>query len=200
MKTALCSLSIVAMLSFLLAGCSTEPKTAEGKANLHDDAVSALNRFERTDPSLKDLLNRAYGYCVFPTVGKGGVIVGGAFGRGEVYEQGKMIGYADVTQGSIGLQLGGQSFSELLVFETKDTLNRFQSGNFNLGANASAVAATAGAAASVRFENGIAIFITKPSGLMGELSISGQKFSYRPLESTTNQPSGTYSNEPTDSQ
>ena len=196
MRTTLFSLSVVAALGFVLAGCSTEPKTPEGKANLHDDAVTALNRFDRADPSLKDLMNRSYGYAVFPTIGKGGAIVGGAYGRGEVYEQGRLVGYADVAQGSIGLQLGGESFSELIIFESKDALDRFKSGNFNLGANASAVAATAGAAGAVRFENGIAVFITKPAGLMGELSVSGQKFSFRPMESTTNRPTGTYSNQP----
>jgi lipid-binding SYLF domain-containing protein len=189
MKSAIWFVPVVVFAALALVGCSTEPKSAEGKANLHDDVVATLNKFERADTSMHDLLNnRAYGYAVFPKIGKGGAIVGGAYGKGEVYEQGKVVGYCDMTQASVGLQLGGQSYSELLVFSTKEAFDRFKSGNFSLSANVSAVAATAGAAGAAKFENGVAIFITGEAGLMGELSVGGQKFSFRPLEGTTPAP------------
>jgi len=189
MKSAIWFVPVVAFAALALAGCSTEPKTPEAKANLHDDATATIGKFERADTSMHDLLNnRAYGYAVFPKIGKGGAVVGGAYGKGEVYEQGKLIGYCDMTQASVGLQLGGQSYSQLVVFSTKDAFDKLKSGNFSLGANASAVAATTGAAAAARYQNGVAVFITGEAGLMGELSVGGQKFSFRPLEGTTPAP------------
>ena len=161
-----------------VVGCSTAPKTAGGRADLHAKVVETIDRFKAEDPSLSSFFGSAYGYAVFPTVGKGGVGVGGAYGKGELYEGGQVVGYCDLSQGSIGFQLGGQAYSELIFFETAEALERFKSGNFAFAAQASAVAATAGASADADYEGGVAVFTMAKGGLMYEASIGGQKFDF----------------------
>jgi lipid-binding SYLF domain-containing protein len=132
------------------------------------------------DPGLGNLLDSAYGYAVFPDIGKGGVIVGAAYGRGVLYEHGHQVGYLELNQGSIGAQLGGQTFAELIVFRDRFAVERLKAGSFELGANASAVALQSGAAASAAFADGVAVFTLPHGGLMAELSVSGQKLNYQP--------------------
>ena len=172
---------LLAAMGVGIVGCQTEPKTEADKANLHDEATTTLNAFEREDPSLRDFMGRAHGYAIFPSVGKGGLIAGGAYGHGEVYERGQRIGFSDITQATIGLQAGGQTFSELLVFENQAALDRFKTGKFSFSANASAVAVKSGAAGSANFKDGIAVFVKPQGGLMFEASVGGQEFSYKPL-------------------
>jgi lipid-binding SYLF domain-containing protein len=117
---------------------------------------------------------------VFPTVGKGAVGVGGAYGKGVLYENGTPVGYCDLSQASIGLQLGGQGYTEIIAFENQDALNRFKSGNFAFDAQATAVALKSGAGANAKYANGVAVFTMDEAGLMYEASIGGQKFSYQP--------------------
>jgi lipid-binding SYLF domain-containing protein len=150
---------------------------------LHTDANAALADFKTQDPSLASLLGNSYGYAIFPSVGKGAVGIGGGYGQGEVYRQDKRIGYADLTQGNVGASIGGQTYSELIVFKTQDALQRFQTGQFTLTADASVVAAKAGAAADSKWENDIVVFTDVKGGLMTEASIGGQKFDYQPLAS-----------------
>src|SRR6188472_390233 len=95
-----------------LAGCATAPKDDKHRQALVDDSAAALSKFQAEDPGIQSMLNNAYGYAIFPSIGEGGLGVGGAYGRGTVYEQGRMIGYADVTKATVGLQAGGQSFAE----------------------------------------------------------------------------------------
>lgn len=144
-------------------------KTAETIAN-----------FKNRDPSMQVFFDKAHGYAVFPTVGKGGMGIGGAYGRGEVYEKGKLVGYSSLTQLTIGFQLGGQAYSEIIFFKDKATLDHFKSGNFEFSAQASAVAVTAGASADAAYNNGVAIFTMAKGGLMYEASVGGQKFSFTP--------------------
>ncbi len=106
------------------------------------------------------------------------MIVGGGYGRGIVYEQGAMIGYADITQATVGAQIGGQTFSELLVFQSKEALDRFRQNKLEFSANASAVIMKKGAAKAARFENGVAIFVEPRAGAMAEASVGGQKFTF----------------------
>jgi lipid-binding SYLF domain-containing protein len=186
MRNVICGLAL-GMLALGLLGCSTEPKTEEAKATLHDDEQATLKEYTRMDPGFQNFLDRGVGYVVFPSVGKGGLIVGGANGRGELYEGGKMMGYADLTQASIGLQAGGQTFSEIIVFENQDALNRFKNNKLEFAANASAVALKAGASAQARFENGVAVFTHPKGGLMFEASIGGQKFNFKPAEGANRQ-------------
>ena len=171
-----CLATLAALI--LLTGCATEPKGDAAKANLKDDATATLNKFKRQDASLDAFLNRAFGYAIFPSVGKGGLVVGGAFGRGAVYEKGAFIGYAKMEQGTVGFQAGGQEFAELIVFENADSMNKFKSGTYAFSAEASAVALKAGAAAAANFKNGVAVFTMTNAGLLYEASIGGQRFVY----------------------
>jgi lipid-binding SYLF domain-containing protein len=167
--------------ALFLSACSTMPKTQADRDELHNDATAAFNTFQQTDPTLSDFLKDAYGYAIFPTVGKGGAGIGGAYGHGEAYEQGQLVGYSDLSQATIGLQLGGESFSELVVFQNKSAMESFKAEEYSFSANASAVAATAGAAAASKYDNGVAVFVKVNGGLMAEAAIGGQKFDFAPL-------------------
>ncbi len=142
----------------------------------------------------------AYGYALFPTIGKGGIGIGGAHGSGRVYEKGKYVGDTSMTQLTVGLQLGGQAFSEVIFFEDDRSFKEFTSGNFEFSAQASAVAITAGASASAstagntagasggkndastsgEYKKGMAVFTIAKGGLMYEAALGGQKFNYKP--------------------
>jgi lipid-binding SYLF domain-containing protein len=148
---------------------------------LQREAEAAMADFRATDPGIDDFIRRAAGYAIFPSVGKGGFIVGGAHGKGLVYEQGRMIGEADLTQASVGFLAGGQTFRELIVFGTPDALEKFRNGQMSLGADVGAVALKTGAAASAQFKNGVAVFTKPIGGAMFEASVAGQKFTFRPM-------------------
>lgn len=142
--------------------------------------AEAVAAFKNRDPGMQVFFDKAHGYAIFPTVGKGGIGVGGAYGKGEVYEKGRLVGHSSLTQLTIGFQLGGQAYSEIIFFKDKATLEDFKSGNFEFSAQASAVAATAGASADADYSNGVAIFTMAKGGLMYEASVGGQKFSFTP--------------------
>lgn len=163
-----------------MAGCDTAPKSASDKRVLTIRSETAMDEFKRIDTSLQRMLDKSYGHAIFPSVGKGAVGVGGAYGRGEVYQGKTMVGYCDLSQGTIGFQLGGQEYMELIVFETKEALDKFKSNTFEFSGQASAVAVRAGAAATAPYENGVAVFTMIKGGLMFEASIGGQRFSYEP--------------------
>lgn len=167
--------------AMFLAGCATAPKTPEERKSLVQEADATLGSMMAKDDTLRSFLDRSHGYVVFPSVGKGGFIAGGAYGRGVVYERGRPIGFAELNQGSIGAQIGGQTYSELIALENEDALARLRSGNFDLGGNLSAVALKAGAAGEARFEGGVAVFVQPKGGLMAEASISGQKINFQPM-------------------
>lgn len=145
---------------------------------IQDQAATALTQAEKNDASLARLISQSVGHAVFPSVGKGAVGVGGAYGKGVLYEGNRTAGYCDLTQGSIGLQLGAQAYTEILVFSTREALDTFKSGNFALDAQASAVGLKNGTAANANFSRGVAVFTTDEAGLMFEVSVGGQKFSY----------------------
>jgi lipid-binding SYLF domain-containing protein len=145
----------------------------------------------------------SYGYALFPTIGKGGIGIGGAYGEGRVYVGGQQVGNTDMAQLTIGWQLGGQAYSQIIFFQDQRAFREFTSGQFEFGAQASAVAITAGASAgattgggagagasggkhnantvSAGYRKGMAVFTVAKGGLMFEASIGGQKFSYSPL-------------------
>ncbi len=145
------------------------------KAN--EKTINTLNDFKKM-PILKRYFQKARGYAVFPNVGKGGIGIGGARGKGEVFENGNVIGSTTLTQLSIGFQLGGQAFSQIIFFKDKKSLDRFTQGNFEFGASASAALISEGANASVDYSDGVAVLTFSKGGLMYEASIGGQKFSY----------------------
>lgn len=168
-------------VALITGACATAPTTERARENLVQEAGYTLTEFKNSDLNIKDHINNAYGYAVFPTVGKGGVGVGGAYGRGVVYQQGTPIGYCDLSQGSIGLQLGGQKYSELILFENKIALDRFKTGEFALAAQASAVAAASGAGANAKYNDGVIVYTLGEKGLMYEASVGGQKFDFQPM-------------------
>lgn len=171
----------VPVLALIFAGCSTAPRTTESREALHSSADAALKTLYAADTNLKDFVGKAYGYAVFPEIGKGGLVVGGAYGRGVVYERGNPVGHSDVTQGSVGLQAGGQSFIQLICFENREAFERFTSGSFEFAGNASAVAIKAGASAAAKYADGVAVFTQPIGGLMFEASIGGQRFTYQTI-------------------
>ena len=176
------ALAAAMLVSFALTvGCSTVPKNEQARNALQTDADRTLDELKQADPSLSSVLDESEGYAVFPSIGKGGLIVGGGYGRGTLYEDGQMVGYTDMTQAALGALIGGQTFAELIVFDTPEALSNFKSGNFTFGATANAVALDKGAAAATSFKDGVAVFTRPNAGLMAEASLSGQKFSYVPL-------------------
>lgn len=165
-----------------VAGAGWDPrKQGPEVAGAHSaEAQEVIQAFLDRDPTMKVFFDNAYGYAVFPGIGKGGIVIGGAYGSGEVYEQGQYIGRAKVTQVTIGFQLGGQKYMQLIFFRSKDALDELTSGNFEFSARASAVAVTAGAAADADYEDDVAVFTMIKGGLMYEATIGGQKFSFSP--------------------
>jgi len=161
----------------IAAGCST---TSEKSAELSSDVQTAKAEFVKGDTNVMTILAKASGYVIFPSVAKGAVGVGAATGKGQLFETGKgnPQGEAALTQLTIGFQLGGQAYSELLVFEDQATLDNFRKGNFEFSAQATAVALTAGASANAKYEKGVMVFTIAKGGLMYEASVGGQKFSY----------------------
>ena len=171
--------SAIAAFVVGFAACATAPKTAGEQRDLEAKADVALQSMRTRDPGLQGLLDSSAGYVVFPEVGKGGFIVGGAHGRGILYEHGMRSGFVQLTQASVGAQIGAQTFSQLVVFQDAFTVQRLKAGTYTFGANASAVVLSAGAAANARFVNGVAVFTNPTGGVMAELSLSGQKLDFQ---------------------
>jgi len=164
-----------------LAGWDPREEPAGSRDNTGNRAVDeAIANLKRKDPGIKLFFQKAYGYAIFPTVGKAGLGIGGAYGEGEVYRQGRYIGSSSLSQLTIGFQLGGQAYTEIIFFKDKHALDDFTSGNFEFNAQVSAVAVTAGASADADYDNGVAIFTLPKGGLMYEAAVGGQKFSFEP--------------------
>jgi lipid-binding SYLF domain-containing protein len=165
------------------------------------DYSGTINVF-KDSPAVTKFFENSYGYAVFPTIGKAGFIVGGSYGKGQVYRDGKVTGKTSVVEGSVGFQLGGEAFSQIIFFEDKRAYDQFTSGNFEFGATAQAVVITAGAQAKAgttgtsagasagpktgvqaetEYVRGMATFVHSKGGLMYEASIGGQKFTFEPL-------------------
>jgi len=164
-----------------------------------DDYADTIKIFKEAGASSK-FFNDSYGYAVFPTIGKGGVGIGAAYGKGRVYKKGAYVGNTSMTQLTVGLQFGGQGYSQIVFFQDQRAFDEFTSGNFEFGVQATAVAITAGASASANtagnaasasggqhdaatagsYNKGMATFTVAKGGLMYEASIGGQKFSYTP--------------------
>jgi len=179
MKATMYMALVLTLVVGLLVSCATAPASREDKSALIAEATARLQQMRTEDPTLGDLVKMGYGYAMFPNVGKGGLVVGGAYGRGVVYERGRHIGYSDLTQGSVGVQAGGQSFSELLVFENKAALDRFRAGQLGFAADASAVVLKSGVATKVPYTNSVAVVISPIGGAMLEAAIGGQSFTYK---------------------
>jgi lipid-binding SYLF domain-containing protein len=166
--------------TILLASLTLNGQAADHE-KLQADVDAAIKAFKKVDPGLNDMFEKAAGYAVFPNVGKGGFIVGGAHGNGQVYEKGKLVGHASLTQVTVGAQVGGQEFSEVIFFETKETLAKFKESEYSMSAQLSAVAAGEGASKDAKYVDGVMVFTKAKEGLMAEASVGGQKFKFEPV-------------------
>ena len=181
------------VIVLLLGASITSPVWADNFSDTVDMFRNAVS---------SEFFDDSYGYAVFPTIGKGGIGIGGAHGKGQVYANGAHVGDTTMTQLTIGFQLGGQAFSQIIFFEDERAFTEFTSGNFEFGAQATAVAITASASAAVTttgttagasggrndartiggYHKGMAIFTVAKGGLMYEATVGGQKFTYKPVE------------------
>jgi lipid-binding SYLF domain-containing protein len=178
-------LMLAAMLSVTglgIVGCASTAPTNDVQAkNLDDSASTALAKMVRKDPSIQQTIDQSAGYAIFPNASSAGLLVGGKFARGEVYEKGQFIGYAKLEEGTIGAQIGGKTFNQLIVFQDAATLDRFKQNKWTPSANASAVILKAGAAASgAPFKDGVLTLVDVEGGAMAEASIGAQKFTFEP--------------------
>ena len=167
---------MVTLTLFLTANMQAQSK--QKIADLKEDCKVAKAEFLEADWRMEKRFVEAYGYVIFPNVGKGAIGVGGAAGNGIVYEGGEEIGAAKLTQLSIGFQAGGQAYREIIFFQDKVAMDRFKGSEFEFAAQTSAVAVTAGASADANYEGGVMVFTMQKGGLMYEASVGGQKFKY----------------------
>ena len=157
-------------------------QTGGWNPKLKEDADAALSNMIQKMPKLETFKNEAHGYVVFPKVTKAGIGIGGAAGKGIVYKNHAPVGSSKLKQASIGLQLGGQQYSEVIFFKDQEAFDKFANGNLKFDAQASAVAITEGASADLSYSGGVAVFTQTKGGLMYETSIGGQHFTYTPFE------------------
>ncbi|WP_321276807.1 lipid-binding SYLF domain-containing protein [Thiomicrorhabdus indica] len=175
----------------------SEPQMTEATTDIDYD--NTIRSFKNSAQSAA-FFDHAYGYAIFPTIGKAGFVIGGAYGQGRVYEQGQYTGMTEMFQGSIGFQFGGQAFSQIIFFQDQRAYDEFTSGSFEFGAQASAIVITAGVsgeastkgtsatanagqsyvAADGQYYKGMAVFNLAKAGLMYEASLSGAKYNFKP--------------------
>jgi len=174
----------VHFLMFLLSMTLSYTISAQGGWNPErvKESREALNEMIKESPRLRVFKNKAYGYVVFPRVTKAGIGIGGAAGRGVVFKNHQVVGSSSLKQASIGFQLGGQQYSEVIFFENKKAYKHFTNGNLKFDAQASAVAITEGASIDAAYYDSVAVFTRTKGGLMFEASIGGQHFKFRPKE------------------
>ena len=171
--------AILVTVSMVLASFSALAEWTPDTSNKMELYVAeALITAKDKDPSLGTWFETAYAYAVFPTVGKGGIGIGGAHGKGLVIRGDSTVGTTSLSQITIGLQLGGQVYAEYIFFKDKTAYDHFTRGNFEMGAQVSAVAITLGASADADYDGGVAVFTIAGGGVMFEASVGGQKFEY----------------------
>jgi lipid-binding SYLF domain-containing protein len=174
-------LTLIAVLLFLVSPTllsAFEPDTGD---EMQLAVAKAILDVKKADPGMEKFFDGAAGYAVFPTVGKGGLVVGGAHGKGLVIVGDKAIGKTSLSQATVGLQIGGQVYAQFIFFKDDVALGHFQRGNWEMSAQASAVAVTLGASADADYNKGVAVFTHVGGGVMAEASVGGQKFKYEDL-------------------
>ncbi|MCW5766017.1 MAG: lipid-binding SYLF domain-containing protein [Phycisphaeraceae bacterium] len=175
------TVSVLSIAALGLTACSNESSDKSGKVagmTREQQAEDTLRAFKAADPGIDRFIMNSAGYVVFPKVSQGALVVGGWAGDGVVYERGMAVGYSTLSGASVGAQVGGQTFSEVIFFKDKADLEVFKRGNTEFDAKMSAVVAKSGAAAKNDYSKGVAVFITGQKGLMLEAAIGGQKFNY----------------------
>jgi lipid-binding SYLF domain-containing protein len=174
------TLSLVLLLcAAALAGCTTAPRTPLERMTLVQESEQTMRRAIGQNADVKYYLARSPAYAVFPTMGKGGFVFGGGYGKGVLYENGTLSGFCDATQLTLGAQIGGQTYTEMLFFEDAAAVAVFKSGKLALNAQVAAVAADHIAAKRARYQNGVALVILDSAGLMAEAAVGGQEFRYQ---------------------
>lgn len=161
-------MTLTMLLVFTMAGLSQE--------NDIDKAKEAIEDFKQVDANISELFNSAYGYAVLPAIGKGGIGIGGAGGKGTVFKEGEPVADVKMSQVTVGFQLGGQKYAEVIFFEDKRAFDRFVEQDFEFAAQVSAVALTSGVSADAKYVDGVLVFTQALGGLMYEASVGGQKF------------------------
>lgn len=178
--TAVLALIVGVLVALPARAGSKEEKRSRQREALNAEVQSTVELFKKADPDMKGFFEKAAGYAVFPRIAKGAAGIGAAHGSGLVFEKGMAVGSAKVTQVTIGFQLGGQVYAEVIFFENQDTLRSFQDSDLKFSAQVSAVAAAEGASKNAKYELGVAVFTLARGGLMYEASVGGQKFGYEP--------------------
>lgn len=174
-------LGSLALALILAKPAPAEYPGAVSTARDESDAAAVIAKFKQKDPGLAKVFDESAGYVVFPTVAKGGLGIGGARGKGYVYQHGHLIGNSTLSQLTIGLQAGGQAYSEVIFFKDGPALQNFKQGHLKFDAQVSAVALTERASADLAYRNGVAIVTMAEGGLMYEASVGGQKLSFHPI-------------------
>lgn len=167
MKTKITVFSLVLVLCSMLASAQN---------NSVEDANNIIAKFKEKDSGISKFFSSAYGYAIFPEIGKGGFVVGGAGGKGTVYKGGSPVADVKMSQVSVGAQIGGQKYSEVIFFKNAETYNEFVSGTFEFAAQISAVALAEGVSQDAAYQDGLLVFTLSIGGLMAEVSAGGQKF------------------------
>lgn len=172
--------TVLLLLVFVAVG-SLNAQSKKKVEELKVESQTAKAEFLEADWQMEKYFSEAYGYAIFPNVGKGGFVVGGASGYGIVYQSGAEIGVAKLSQVTVGLQAGGQAYKEIIFFKSKTAMDKFKGNNFEVAAQVSAVAATKGASADAQYVEGVMIYTMQKGGLMYEASVGGQKLKFDPF-------------------
>ncbi|MDT0690822.1 lipid-binding SYLF domain-containing protein [Salegentibacter sp. F188] len=169
----------IPLLAVLIMGLASCGSMSTSPDKLISDAEKAQEKVAETSNNLEELFQSSAGYAIFPNVGKGAYILGGASGNGVLYENGSVQGFTEMKQVDVGLQIGGKAYTEVLFFQSESALEEFKSGDYELTASASAVILEKGKSASVDFQDGVGVVIMPKAGAMAGVSVGGQKFEYR---------------------
>lgn len=175
------SLFVPALLLCAAHVSADKSKDELHKDELHQEVEAVKKTWQKKDNTFNAALKKAYAYAIFPEVGKGGFIVGASHGEGAVYKKGKLIGHAKMTQTTVGAQVGGQTYAEVILFENKAALDRFKAGRFEGSAAATAIGGKKGAAVASKYKDGVAIMVLPLKGAMAEAAGGGQKFAFEPI-------------------
>ncbi|MGA8852814.1 MAG: lipid-binding SYLF domain-containing protein [Christiangramia sp.] len=172
------NLSRLGLLVMFITFISCGPGKSGNENDLMQDANQAKSAMMQADDNVQELFNSSAGYAIFPNVGKGAYIIGGASGNGVVYQNGTMVGYSNLKQVDVGLQVGGKAYREVLFFKTEEALEDFKDGEYELSGNATAVIIEKGKSKTIKFQDGIAVATMPKAGAMVGVSVAGQRFGY----------------------
>lgn len=170
--------TIFSILMLLFIGCVVVPRSPEAKNVLSAEVDEAIAVMKTRDPEIQRFFDKSYGYAVLPKVFKGAFIGGGAYGKGEVFEKGQMVGFCSMSQATLGFSFGGEYFREIVFFRDKEDLDKFKTEEYTFSAQVTGIAIATGVAAKADYKAGMAVFIAADKGLMVDASLGGQKFEY----------------------